>query len=143
MHPAEFFKPTHLLMLQLVKQSSSLKLELTEEKKDLESLYNKIKAAAGEVDITLQQHTEALFVKANKKILQLEKKMLVAEKKKFEAQQRQVENIKAGLFPSGNLQERVDNIMPYYAIYGKSFIDMLYQYSNGLQQEFCIVSETD
>jgi bacillithiol biosynthesis cysteine-adding enzyme BshC len=143
MHPAEFFKPTHLLMLQLVKQSSSLKLELTEEKKDLESLYNKIKAAAGEVDITLQQHTEALFVKANKKILQLEKKMLVAEKKKFEAQQRQVENIKAGLFPSGNLQERVDNIMPYYAIYGKSFIDMLYQYSNGLQQEFCIVTETD
>ncbi len=137
----DFFKPTHVLMLQLVKQSSALKLDLTEEKKELELLYEKIKKAAVAVDATLQQHTGNLLVKADKKLAQLEKKMLVAEKKKFEAQQRQVEKIKAGLFPSDNLQERVDNMMPYYAKYGASFIDMLYEHSTGLQQEFCIVTQ--
>jgi len=139
----EFFKPVHVLMLQLVKQSSSLKLELSEEKQQLEVLYQKIKQAAATVDITLQQHTEALFTVANKKLEKLEKKMLLAEKHKFEAQQRQVEKIKASLFPWDNLQERVDNIMPYYAIYGPEFIQALYENSNGLQQDFCILTETD
>ena len=139
----EFFKPVHVLMLQLVKQSSSLKLELSEEKQQLEVLYQKIKQAAAAVDITLQQHTEALFTVANKKLEKLEKKMLLAEKHKFEAQQRQVEKIKASLFPWDNLQERVDNIMPYYAIYGPEFIQALYENSNGLQQDFCILTETD
>ncbi|HSN59977.1 MAG TPA: bacillithiol biosynthesis cysteine-adding enzyme BshC, partial [Ferruginibacter sp.] len=118
----EFFKPVHVLMLQLVKQSSSLKLELAEEKQQLEALYQKIKLAAAAVDTSLQQHTEALFTVANKKLEKLEKKMLVAEKHKFEAQQRQVEKIKTHLFPSDNLQERVDNILPYYAVYGPAFI---------------------
>jgi bacillithiol biosynthesis cysteine-adding enzyme BshC len=138
----EFFKPTHVLMLQLVQQSSALKLELAEEKLQLENLYKKIGQAAGAVDQTLQNHTTALFVKANHKIVQLEKKMLVAEKKKYEAQQRQVEKIKERLFPLNTLQERVDNIIPYYAVYGKSFIEMLYQNSNTLEHEFCIVIET-
>jgi bacillithiol biosynthesis cysteine-adding enzyme BshC len=143
MNVIDFFKPTHVLMLQLVQKSSALKLKLAEEKKELEITYQKIQQAATNVDSSLQQHTAALFTKANKKIEQLEKKMLVAEKKKFEAQQRQVEKIKARLFPLNNLQERVDNIMPYYAIYGKGFIQMLYEHSLDLQQEFCIVTETE
>jgi len=67
--------------------------------------------------------------------------MLKAEKKKFDAQQRQVEKIKNILFPNESLQERVDNIMPYYAMYGKDFIEMLYKNSQGLKQEFCILTE--
>ena len=67
--------------------------------------------------------------------------MLKAEKKKFDAQQRQVEKIKNILFPNESLQERVDNIMPYYAVYGKGFIEMLYENSTGLKQEFCILTE--
>ena len=141
MHMADFFKPTHVLMLQLVKQSSALKLELTAEKKELKALYEKIKRTAAAVDTTLQEHTANLLAKADKKLQQLERKMLVAEKKKFESHQRQVEKIKSGLFPSDSLQERVDNILPYYAKYGADFIQMLYENSSGLQQEFCIVTQ--
>ena len=141
MHAVDFFKPTHVLMLQVVKQSSALKLELTAEKKELESVYEKIKLTAAAVDTTLQKHTENLLAKADKKLQQLEKKMLVAEKKKFEAHQRQVEKIKAGLFPSDSLQERVDNMLPYYAQHGAGFLQMLYEHSLGLQQEFCMVTQ--
>lgn len=141
MDTTNFFTPTDELILQLVKKSSTQKLHLTEEKIELGQLYGKIREAAMAVDKTLQEHTGHLLAKANKKLLQLEKKMLVAEKKKFEAQQRQIEKIKAGLFPTGNLQERVDNILPYYALYGPAFITMLYENSTGLQQEFCIVTQ--
>ncbi len=84
---------------------------------------------------------QALYAAVSKKITQLEKKMMKAEKKKFEAQQRQIEKIKERLFPGNNLQERVDNILPWYATYGKEVIDILYKNSPGLEQEFCILSE--
>jgi uncharacterized protein YllA (UPF0747 family) len=137
----DFFSPTHEVVLKLVRQSSKLKLELAEEKKSLEMLYQQIKSVAGAVDATLQIHTDALFKKAIKKVEQLERKMLLSEKKKFEAQQRQIEQVKAILFPSGGLQERVDNIIPYYSSYGRLFIDMLYEHSLGLQQQFTIITE--
>lgn len=141
MDAVDFFSPTHEVVLKLVRQSSKLKLELAEEKKSLEKLYQQIKSVAAAVDVTLEIHTDALFKKANKKVEQLERKMLLAEKKKFEAQQRQIEQVKAVLFPSGGLQERVDNVIPYYASYGKSFIELLYEHSLGLQQQFTIITE--
>ena len=54
---------------------------------------------------------------------------------------RQIKKIKEALFPTGALLERIDNILPYYSIYGKGFIEMLYKNSAGLQQQFCIVTE--
>jgi bacillithiol biosynthesis cysteine-adding enzyme BshC len=142
MEPADFFQPVTQLVEKSVKKNSSLQLDLAAEKKELSAVYDKIQSASGAVDATLQKHVQALHVRAQKKIDQLEKKMLNAEKKKFEAQQRQVEKIKGQLFPNNSLQERVDNMMPYYAIYGKDFIRSIYEHSLGLQQEFCILAET-
>ena len=83
----------------------------------------------------------SVALEALKRIELLEKKMLKAEKKKFEAAQRQIIKIKANLFPGGTLQERVDNLMPFYALWGKDFIEMLYEHSQGVEQEFCILEE--
>lgn len=141
MEVTDFFNPTQVIINQLVKKHSEIQLELTEEKLKLTDVYTAIKSAAGTADSTLLQHTDALLVQAINKIEQLEKKMVAAEKKKFEAQQRQVEYIKSQLFPLGSLQERVNNMMPYYAKYGKAFLQTIYEHSQGLQQQFCILSE--
>jgi bacillithiol biosynthesis cysteine-adding enzyme BshC len=143
LEPGDFFQPTAELVEKIVKKNSPLQLDLIEEKEEIGALYQKMKIAAAAVDPTLQKHVEALHTKAEKKIDQLEKKILNAEKKKFEAQQRQVEKIKSQLFPNNSLQERVDNIFPFYAAYSKDFIRMIYDHSLGLQQEFCIVTEID
>ena len=68
--------------------------------------------------------------------------MLRAEKKKFDAQQRQLAKMKEKLFPGGSLQERVENLLPYYAVYGRPFIDAVYGASAGLEQHFTILTET-
>ena len=137
----DFFKPLHLIQSQLVQQASNLQLELSKEKQQLQEVYTQMKAVAAKVDPTLAPHTEALLIAASKKIDQLEKKMIKAEKKKFEAKQRQVEKIKNSLFPNGSLQERVDNILPYYAAYGPQLLHQLYEHSLTLEQQFCMLKE--
>ncbi|MFZ1453760.1 MAG: bacillithiol biosynthesis BshC, partial [Ferruginibacter sp.] len=72
----------------------------------------------------------------------LEKKMLRAEKKKFEAQQRQLHKLRSQLFPHNNLQERIENFMPFYAKWGKDFIKIIYDNSLALEQEFVILEES-
>lgn len=73
------------------------------------------------------------------KVEALEKKMLRAEKKKFEAQHRQLAKLKNQLFPNGILQERTENFMPFYALWGREFIAAVHENSLALEQEFVIV----
>lgn len=142
MTATDFFQPAELLLQRIVQKNTNNQLDLVEEKQQLADLYKKIQTIAGKADATLQQHTEALYAAAGKRINQLEKKMYSAEKKKFEAQQRQIEKIKSALYPNGTLQERIDNLLPWYAKYGQSFIELLYQYSPGMEQQFCLLEET-
>jgi uncharacterized protein YllA (UPF0747 family) len=67
--------------------------------------------------------------------------MLRAEKKKFEVQQRKLHKLKTALFPNNNLQERIENIIPFYAKWGDDFIKTIYENSLGLQQEFVVLEE--
>ncbi len=137
----ELFQSELDLINQLVKRDSLLQVSLEKEHLQLADFYEQLKTIAGKIDVTLSRHAEALQAQAQKKLGAFEKKMLRAEKKKFEAQQRQLVKIKAQLFPVNNLQERADNLMPYYAKWGKNFISMLYKHSNGLEQEFGMLVE--
>ena len=64
-----------------------------------------------------------------------------AEKRKFEDQSRQIHELKEKLFPQNGLQERIDNLLPYYAKYGKEFLDVIYRYSLSLEQQFVVVTQ--
>ncbi|UEG49864.1 bacillithiol biosynthesis cysteine-adding enzyme BshC [Ferruginibacter lapsinanis] len=137
----DLFRAEIDLFNELVKRDSSVQLSLAKEKIALNDLYAAMKSAAGIIDGTLAEHTEALKIAAVKRIDALEKKMLRAEKKKFDAQQRQLHKIKSYLFPNNSLQERVESITLFYAKYGKDFIKMIEENSKGLEQEFCVIKE--
>ncbi len=139
---SDLFKEESLLLNELVTRESLLQLKLEKEKKQLHDLYDQLKKVAGAIDVTLQQHTEALYIQALKKVDALEKKMLRAEKRKYEAQQRQLNKLKSQLFPGGQLQERIDNILVYYAKWGKDFIQNIYDNSLTLEQKFTIIKES-
>ena len=135
----DLFKAENDLMNVLVKRDSAVQLSLEKERQAIHEFYAQLKNTAGAVDITLQAHTEALEKLALKKLEALEKKMLRAEKKKFEARQRQLHKLKSQLFPHDNLQERIENFMPFYAKWGTDFIKTLYSNSLGLEQEFVVI----
>jgi uncharacterized protein YllA (UPF0747 family) len=139
----DLFKTENTLINELVVKETRNQLYLSLEKQQLSDVYDEIKKIVQQIDITLAPHSGALKIKAINNLNALEKKMLKAEKRKFEAQQRQIKKMKSLLFPSGELQERVENFMPYYAKFGKDFIKLLYDNSLTFQQRFCILSETE
>jgi uncharacterized protein YllA (UPF0747 family) len=93
------------------------------------------------VDVTLQDHVKSLKSKSLDGLHNLEKKIIRAEKRKFIEKGEKINNLKKSLFPLNNLQERVDNILPYYATYGNEIIKQLYIHSKGLDQQFCFLIE--
>jgi uncharacterized protein YllA (UPF0747 family) len=107
----------------------------------METLYDALKQSASAVDLSLQQHVEALKARAVYRLQQLEKKMQRAERKKHEAVQSQIQSIRLQLFPGEGLQERRENFSSFYAKWGRNFIEALYQHSLLLEQEFVVLRE--
>lgn len=139
---SDFFQPSQQLLTQLVTRQSNGHLKLAQELEATSQLYDAIRIKASQVDETLLAHIEALKARTVKPLQELEKKMIRAEKRKYEAEQQQIQQIKEALFPTGGLQERVENFMPYYAKWGRQFIDCIYKSSLALEQEFVIIKES-
>lgn len=137
----DFFKSEQELLTAIVSRHKNGELKLKQELEATTQLYQLLKNKAGAIDKSLLQHVEALQVRTLKPLQELEKKMLRAEKRKYEAEQRHIQLVKAALFPNNNLQERIENFMPYYAKWGSTFIKTLYDHSLTLEQEFVILEE--
>jgi bacillithiol biosynthesis cysteine-adding enzyme BshC len=138
---ADFFQSEQHLLTSLVTRHSNGHLKLENELLAAEQLHKQLREKAGQIDETLLPHIEALEVKTLKPIQELEKKMLRAEKKKYENEQQQINTIKTALFPADGLQERIENFMPYYAQWGKAFIECVYKSSLALEQEFVVLHQ--
>ncbi|ULQ57836.1 bacillithiol biosynthesis cysteine-adding enzyme BshC [Flavihumibacter rivuli] len=135
----DFFRNEQSLLDEMVKRDSAAQVHLTNEIRDTRAFYDHLRKVAGTIDATLNAHVGAMESKMVKQLEGLEKKLLRAEKRKFTDQSRQILTIRQALFPNGNLQERVENFMPYYAKYGNAFIDAVYQHSFSLEQEFQVM----
>jgi bacillithiol biosynthesis cysteine-adding enzyme BshC len=136
----DLFRSADELLSGLVQKESAHAISLGQEIEAANRYYESLKALARPVDATLEQHVEALQARALEPIRTLEKKLLRAEKRKFSDQRRQIQTLKAALFPQGSLQERVDNFLPYYATQGPSFIHDLYAHSS-VWGEFVVLVE--
>lgn len=136
---ADLFKEETALANELVQRWSGQEITLKQEEADSKALFQHLKKRASEIDKTLVQHVHALEVDHLKKLDGLEKKMLKAERKKQAIQLQRIWKLKEELFPNHNLQERVENFMPYYAQYGQAFIQTVLNHSLALEQEFGVL----
>jgi bacillithiol biosynthesis cysteine-adding enzyme BshC len=139
----DIFLPEQKLMDKLVSRDTKHKLQLEEELSAATLFYRRIGGIAGEVDPTLRQHVAALEKKAVNHLRELEKKMLRAEKRKHQSLHGQIMKLKGSLFPNKTLQERTENILPYYARYGKDIIACLHKHSMSLEMQFGVINVTE
>jgi bacillithiol biosynthesis cysteine-adding enzyme BshC len=137
----DLFKGKPALLNEIVARQTTHRLTLDDEKSQIQKAYASIKTTVKEIDISLEEHVEFLETKNLKKLSELEKKMLRAEKRKFKDQENQLAKIFSALFPQENLQERTENFMLYYAKWGHSFFEILYDHSLSLEQKFCFIEE--
>ena len=139
LHPEDFFMSVIDISNKYISNTSSHQLRLKEEKTKMTALYDDILKIVGNTDSTLSDHASALKTKAIKLLEELEKKQMRAERRKHTEAIHKIEKIKNTLFPRGVLQERVDNMMAFYATHGETFIDNIYLNSKPIEQQFCVL----
>lgn len=138
LHPEDFFMSVLEISNKYISKDSQHQLRLEVEKMKMTALYDEISKIVGATDTTLATHTSALKTKAIKLLEELEKKQMRAERRKASEAVYKIEKIKNTLFPGGVLQERVENVLPFYANLGSSFIENIYLHSKCTEQHFCI-----
>jgi bacillithiol synthase len=136
----DLFLSTTDLINTLVKRDSTVQVHLSNEIRDAHAYYEYLKNVGGAVDKTLTIHISALEKKMVRQLEALEKKILRAAKRKFTDQERQISTVKKQLFPNNNLQERIENFMPFYAKFGPQWLQVIYDHALVLEQQFQILS---
>jgi len=121
---------------KFIKKQSSISLDF--EKIKIEKLYQGISDKTSDVGMVSSIHSE--LKKQLKSFSKLEKKLLKSEKQNHETSLNQISKIKNKLFPKNSLQERFENIIPFYLTYGEKFIETLKEELNPLDTNFLILS---
>lgn len=107
---ADLFKGIELLKKDFVKSKNS-KLNLDEERANLEEIYNSLRKTAANLDVTLEQHIDAQLSKHMKCLDNIQNKFVKAEKRNSEDDMNMIAAIKDYVFPGGTLQERKLNYL--------------------------------
>jgi bacillithiol biosynthesis cysteine-adding enzyme BshC len=123
-----------------VSKQSAHVLSLKDEWREIDSIFAKLKLRIHKIDPTLSPSTEAVKVRLEKAMRNLEKKLVKAEKKNFADALNDIEKIKNSLFPNGGLQERKENFGLFYVKYGDEFIKSLIEDFKPLDLKFTIIN---
>ena len=137
----DLFTKQEELVNRIVKQKAENPISLNGNFEKATALFEQIQLQATSVDKTLSKHVAAIRARSLNALQELEKKMLRAEKRKHVDLQSQLAKLKAAIFPNNGLQERVENFSLFYAKWGSSFIEELYDQSLALEQQFTILIE--
>ncbi|HPH99447.1 MAG TPA: bacillithiol biosynthesis cysteine-adding enzyme BshC [Chitinophagaceae bacterium] len=140
--PTALFTPVQTQMLDYVKKHAIQALDLNKVLQQHHQIYQELIQKATAIDATLLQHVQALEAKSLKRLKILEHKMLSAEKKKHAIVEQQLAQIHHTILPNNTLQERIENILPYYAKWGSKCIDTIIQNSLTTEQQFTIIATT-
>jgi bacillithiol biosynthesis cysteine-adding enzyme BshC len=139
--PADIFKSADEIKNNWVKQHSSHDLSLTEEWREFEHIFEKIKLRAHKIDRTLEPSAAAVQARLKHAIDNLEKKLVKSEKRNYRTRLEQIEHIKADIFPNNSLQERSENFGLSYVKWGHLFIDELIRNFEPLDFKFTVLTE--
>lgn len=137
----DIFLPKDELIKNYFQKITKEALNIDEESNEMEVLLEHLKAKAKNIDATLEYSAEAVMKKIRYQLDVLQKKMLRAEKKKNKVVVERIEKLKMLLFPNGGLQERVENFIEYYLLYGDAYFDHLLRCMKPLQNEFLIITQ--
>jgi bacillithiol biosynthesis cysteine-adding enzyme BshC len=139
--PKDLFLDTETLINNFVENNTQQQLVLKDEYEQIEKLYTVLDKKAAGIDVTLRASAAAEKKKSLISIGKLEHKFLRAEKKKFAWQTELIRNVKNELFPHHHLQERWENLLPFYATYGHGFMETIYRQLDPLNKAFTIITD--
>jgi len=106
---------------------------------EISKLYQEVLNASTSFDASLYGHIAAMQTDALKQLRKLEKKFKRLARRKAADQLNQLSHLFSLIFPLGGLQERTQNMIPWYAEVGKELIDTLYANATPFNEDFGII----
>lgn len=137
----DLFKNTEELQKEWILAHSKHTLDLKKEWKELEIVFENLQVRARKIDPTLGPSTEAVKVRLEKALRNLEKKLIKAEKKNYSEAITSISSIRKKLFPNGGLQERSESFALFYVKSGDCFINDLFKHFEPLAFKFSVLQE--
>ncbi|MFN8343011.1 MAG: bacillithiol biosynthesis cysteine-adding enzyme BshC [Cyclobacteriaceae bacterium] len=89
-------------------------LTVSKELDILSQQFDQVRQRAKAIDPTLEKHIQAEQHRAEKSLQGIEHKMLRAEKRRHADRLRQLDEVRAAIYPGGGLQERTDNFLNFH-----------------------------
>lgn len=136
---SQFFKPVDTIIKNYIKEGADIILDLKAEEKCIEEVFEDIVEKAGKIDVALQPMIKAELQKSLKSIKNIETRLIKAEKQKEDVAVNQIKSIHKKLFPSNSLQERQENFLYAYLLFGERFIDILLDNLNPFKTQMVIL----
>ncbi len=136
----DLFKDVEVLIKEFVNKNANSELSLKEQEEKISNVFVEVSQKAMAVDVTLKGSVEAELQKALNAIKNIESKLLRSEKQKQETSINQIKKLKEKFFPEGALQERYENMAPYYLRSGKKLITDLKEQFDPLDHELMILT---
>ena len=136
---ADSFLSTEELQKIWIEKNSTSRLNLKDETRAIQAIFDQIKLNAFKIDKTLESSADSAKTRTTHLLDHIEKKLFRAEKRKHDVALKQIENVKNRLFPNGVLQERVVNIAPMYVNYGEDFLSSLIENFDPLGGDFTVL----
>jgi len=138
---SEIFHSEPDIARQYVARHSSNDWHTDAEMALIEQALMQVQQKATNLDKTLKASSEAALAKIRRQMQVLEQKMLRAEKRNMEVQLSKISQLKKHLFPGNGLQERVENFISLYLLYGDEFFDAVMQGIEAFRHEFLVMEE--
>ena len=138
----KIFLSENELIKQYITEFSEEEFNIQKIGVEFENLFDQLNQKINAIDPTLQPATESERHRFLNALRQLEQKVIRSQKKKNETEVNQIKKIKEKLFPSGQLQERTETILPYLLRYGFEFIDLLKEQIDPFTLEFNLLLES-
>ncbi|MES2396686.1 MAG: bacillithiol biosynthesis cysteine-adding enzyme BshC [Bacteroidota bacterium] len=136
----ELFKDVDVLIKEFVNKNANSELSLKEQEEKISNVFAEVSQKAMAVDVTLKGSVEAELQKALNALKNIESKLVRSEKQKQETNINQIKKVKEKFFPEGALQERYENMAPYYLRSGKKLIADLKEQFDPLDYELSILT---
>jgi len=105
-------------------------VSLDEEKQKWEKEFFQLAEKIKKEDPNLETNVLAEAKAMQKYLENLEAKLIKSKKQKHEQEINQLKNLKEKLFPGGEMQERVETVVPWYWKYGRNILKMVYENSD-------------
>jgi bacillithiol biosynthesis cysteine-adding enzyme BshC len=135
----EIFKNQEILIANVIKQQSEIKIDFSEQKNTLQQQFSVLKELAKKTDSTFIGAVNAQEKKQLNGLDNLEKRLLKAQKRKLSGVVDRVTDLQNELFPKQSLQERNQNFSVFYELIGAELIPTLLKNTDPMKFEFTVI----